>query len=238
MPEGYIVLLSATVAAFWMTREFFREIFLIAIAVAVLGVAPINADVSVSHAAALLAITMGLLIAPFLIFKYLYKDDDAIPIKFGGGQRWGLLHLLYFLLTVAIGYLFIPFYLTNSGAYQNWPSTPDSASTIRLFFGTNYLGLWDELFFICTILTIFRRHFKFWIANILNSIIFTAFLYELGFRSYGPFFIAVFTLLQGYIYMRTNSLPYVITIHLTFDMVLFFALVHAHDPSRFNFFIT
>ena len=47
-----------------------------------------------------------------------------------------------------------------------------------------------------------------------------------------------FALLQGYIFQRTRSLPYVVTVHLTFDMIIFAILVHAYDPALFDVFLT
>ena len=57
---------------------------------------------------------------------------------------------------------------------------------VRLFIGVNAVGLWDELFFICTAFALFRRHFPLWQANILQATIFVSFLWELGYQSWGP----------------------------------------------------
>ncbi len=60
---------------------------------------------------------------------------------------------------------------------------------------------------------------------------FVSFLWELGYRAWGPLLTIPFALLQGYIFMRTRSLAYVVTVHLLFDAVVFLVLVHAHNPG-------
>jgi membrane protease YdiL (CAAX protease family) len=65
-----------------------------------------------------------------------------------------------------------------------------------------------------------------------------SFLWELGYRGWGPLLTIPFALLQGYIFQRTRSLPYVVTVHLTFDMIIFAILVHAYDPALFDVFLT
>jgi len=43
---------------------------------------------------------------------------------------------------------------------------------------------------------------------------------------------------QGWIFARTASLGYVVTVHLLFDAIVFLVLVHAHNPQLFDFFVT
>ena len=101
----------------------------------------------------------------------------------------------------------------------------------RLFVGVGAVGIWDELFFICTVLALLRRHFPMWQANLLQAIVFVSFLWELGYQAWGPLLTIPFALLQGYIFVRTRSLAYVVTVHLLFDAVVFLVLVHAHNPG-------
>jgi membrane protease YdiL (CAAX protease family) len=102
---------------------------------------------------------------------------------------------------------------------------------VRLFVGVGSVGIWDELFFICTVFALLRRHFRFWQANVLQTIVFVSFLWELGYQAWGPLLTIPFALLQGFIFMKTRSLGYVVTVHLLFDAVVFLVLVHAHNPG-------
>ena len=113
----------------------------------------------------------------------------------------------------------------------------EPSEIIRLFLGVNAVGLWDELFFICTVFALLRRHFRLWQANILQAIIFVSFLWELGYTSWGPFLTTPFALIQGYLFNRTRSLPYVLCTHLIFDCVLWAVLLHAHNPGWLPIFI-
>ena len=118
--------------------------------------------------------------------------------------------------------------------YLNWPvvDTPDLIA--RLFVGVGAVGIWDELFFICTCFALLRRHFAFWSANVLQAIVFVSFLWELGYQAWGPVLTIPFALLQGFIFMKTRSLAYVVTVHLLFDAVVFLVLVHAHNPGMLD----
>jgi membrane protease YdiL (CAAX protease family) len=101
----------------------------------------------------------------------------------------------------------------------------------------NAVGTWDELFFICTCFALLRRHFPVWLANLLQATIFASFLWELGYREWGPLLTAPFALLQGWVFTRTGSLTYVLAVHLLFDAIVFLAIVHAHNPQMFAIFV-
>ena len=75
------------------------------------------------------------------------------------------------------------------------------------------------------------------ITQLLQAVIFVSFLWELGYQSWGPLLTFPFALVQGYIFNRTRSLPYVVCTHLIFDCVLFLVLLHAHNPGWLPIFI-
>ena len=54
-----------------------------------------------------------------------------------------------------------------------------------------------------------------------------SFLWELGYQLWAPVFTIPFALLQGFIFQRTRSLAYIVTVHLSFDAIIFMILVHA-----------
>ena len=93
----------------------------------------------------------------------------------------------------------------------------------------NAVGTWDELFFICTVFALLRRHFPTWQANLLQTIVFVSFLWELGYQSWGPLLTIPFALLQGYTFKLTKSLTYVLVVHLLFDAIVFAVIVYAHN---------
>lgn len=234
---GWFLLLVSILSLIWCDKNYAKDLLLVNIAIAVLGITPITTDIGYSHMAIMsLALTAAVAL-PFLISRYIYKNHK-VNFKFHHGRKWYRREVLYVLAAGAIAYFLIPFYLVNTGAYLNWPSPTDTGSIIRFFIGTNSLGIWDELFFICTVLGILRYHFSFKWANLFQATMFASFLYELGFTGWGPVMVFTFALTQGYIFKKTESLFYVISIHLTVDFILFLALINAHRPDLVNIFIT
>lgn len=178
----------------------------------------------------------GAVVVPYVISRFVYKDR-AISFPWRGGGRWGKYHWGWLLSVLILGWLILPFYFVTSGVYENWPvvDTPDLMA--RLFVGVGAVGIWDELFFICTVFVLLRRHFPDALANLLQATVFVSFLWELGYREWGPVLTIPFALLMGYIFLRTRSLAYVVTVHLLFDAVVFAVLVHAHNPGMWPIFL-
>lgn len=234
---GWMLLFASAMSLYSTDQAYFRDMALLHISLAILGLTPISTDISYGHMAVMAAMLLLAVAIPYIVSRYVYKDY-RIRFPFHHGRGWYKSEIFYIVFTAAASYLILPFYLSSTGAYLNWPSATDADSTFRLFLGTNGLGIWDELFFICTVLGILRLYFPFFWANLFQSVLFTAFLYELGFIGWGPLAIFVFALLQGYIFKKTESLLYVVTIHLTLDFVLFLALIHAYYPEAVPIFVT
>lgn len=233
---GYGLLLLALVLAFFIDRFLFRDLVLIAGGLTIISAVPITTDISIAHmfimgTAMLLAVGL-----PYAVSRFGFRDH-AVRFPVRTGQKWTRVEWLYLVAVVVIGYLLLPFYMISTGVYQNWPAVSDVDGILRLFLGTNVLGIWDELFFICTCFALFRRHFPDWQANLLQAVLFTSFLFELGFHSWGPAMIFLFALVQGWIFKLTKSLSYIVCVHLLFDFVLFLVLVHAHNREWLDIFL-
>ncbi|MEL5991527.1 type II CAAX prenyl endopeptidase Rce1 family protein [Microbacterium phosphatis] len=172
----------------------------------------------------------GAVAVPYVLSRFFYRDR-AIRFPWRGGGRWGRLQWGWLAAVLVLGWTILPFYFISSGVYLNWPvvDTPDLIA--RLFVGVGAVGIWDELFFICTVFAALRRHLPDMAANVLQATVFVSFLWELGYREWGPLLTIPFALLQGVIFLRTRSLGYVVTVHLLFDAVVFLVLVHAHTPG-------
>ena len=227
---GWILMALGLLTLLWCRKEFAKNLLLVYVSLGILGLTPINTDISYGHMLQM-GVTLFLAVAiPYTISRYVYKEN-FVRFQFHHGRKWYKKEIFYVLLTGVISYFLIPFYLKSTGAYLNWDVEPGVSNIIRLFIGTNVLGIWDELFFVSTVLGIFRRFLKFFWANLAQAVLFTSFLYELGFTGWGFNMIFLFALLQGYIFRRTESLLYIITIHLTIDLILFLALIHAFHPT-------
>ena len=197
---------------------------------------PISTDISPSHMSLLAIILSLVIVIPYSITRFVYKNK-AIRFPFHHGRNWYKTEIAYVFVAALTTYLFFPTVLHSGNSYQNWHVEPGFWNLGRLFLGTNGLGIWDELFFISTVLALLRRHLPFPLANGLQAVLFTSFLYELGFRGFGFLVIYVFALTQGYIFKKTESLLYLITIHLTIDFILDLALLYTHDPAWMPIFI-
>lgn len=213
-----------------------RDLSLIVMGLGIVRLIPLAAELD---NLAMLRFTLalgGAVAVPYLVSRFIYRDRaTSFPWR-GDGGRWTRAQWIWLVAVIVLAWLILPFYFISSGVYQNWPEVDTVDLIVRLFIGVGAVGIWDELFFICTVFALLRRHFPFWTANVLQSIVFVSFLWELGYRAWGPILTIPFALVQGLIFVKTRSLSYVVTVHLLFDAVVFAVIVHAHNPHLFDVF--
>jgi membrane protease YdiL (CAAX protease family) len=229
---GYAVLAVGLLGA-WLTDRSGRtsrllpDLSLVALGQVIISTISVAADISYGNML-LMGTVLSLAVAvPYLISRFVF-GERVIRFPWRTGHRWTRVQWGYLALVIFLGWLILPFYFITSGVYTNWPTVTLPDEIARLFVGVNAVGTWDELFFICTVFALLRRHFPVWQANLLQSIVFVSFLWELGYQSWGPLLTIPFALLQGYTFTLTKSLAYVITVHLLFDLVVFLVIVYAH----------
>lgn len=233
---GHVVLLLSLAGAYLVDRELFRDLLLIGVGITIVSTTSVEADISWPMFLRLGVVLGGAVLVPMAIDRLVFRRE-AIRFPWLTGRRWTRMQWAYVVAVPLLGWLVLPFYFIRSGAYQNWPPIETASEFGRFFVGVNSVGLWDELFFMCVCFALLRRHFSLWPANLLQATIFVSFLWELGYRAWGPALTIPFALLQGYIFTKTKSLTYVVVIHLLFDAVVFLAIVHAHDRSIFPYFV-
>lgn len=235
-PLGYLLLVASLVAAILIDRELFRDLLLIAIGITIVSLVSVEANIGYANIALLGLVLAAAVVVPFAIDRLVY-GRRAIRFPWRSGRRWTRWEKSYLFAVPALGWIVLPVYFITSGVYRNWPDVQTPDEIARLFVGVNAVGTWDELFFICTCYALLLRHFRPWLANLLQAIIFVSFLWELGYQAWGPALTIPFALLQGYIFHRTKSLTYVLIVHLLFDFVVFLVIVHAHDPASLPIFL-
>ena len=239
---GYPIVAIALLLAFVFDRRglssgLFRDLLLIAVGMVIVSLISVRADISWGNFFLVGLVLAAAVTTPYLLSRFYFKDH-FIRFPWRGGKKWSKLQWSYFALILALGWFILPFYFISSGVYLNWPESVSSPDEIgRFFIGVNAVGTWDELFFICTVFVLFRRHFPMWQANLLQMVVFVSFLWELGYQSWGPLLTIPFALLQGFTFTITRSLTYVLIVHLLFDLVVFLVIVHARTPSMFPFFL-
>jgi len=219
-----------------LTAGLFRDLLLIAIGMVIVSTISVKADISWGNFVAVGLVLAAAVAVPYLVSRFVFKDR-LVRFPWRGGWPWTRVQWGYIVLVLILGWLLLPFYFITSGVYLNWPNTVAWDEIARLFVGVNAVGTWDELFFILTVFVLFKRHFPVWQANILQMVIFVSFLWELGYQAWGPLLMIPFALLQGWIFSQTKSLPYVLTVHLLLDAVVFLVIVHARNDGVFPFFL-
>ncbi len=233
------LLLAAGVGAAWLMERgrvrapgpsLTRDLSLIALGMLIVSAISLEAKLDDLSMLRFTLALGGAVVVPYAVSRWVYRDR-AIAFPWRGGGRWRGWQWAWLGAVLVLGWLILPFYFITSGVYLNWPivDTPDLIG--RLFIGVGAVGIWDELFFICTVFALLRRHFADAAANVLQAIVFVSFLWELGYRAWGPVLTIPFALLQAVIFLKTRSLGYVVTVHLLFDAVVFAVLVHAHNPG-------
>ena len=207
-----------------------RDLSLIAIGMLIVGSMSMEAKLDDGSMVRFTLVLGGAVVVPYAISRWVYRDR-AIAFPWRGGGRWRPWQWGWLASVLVLGWLILPFYFISSGVYLNWPVVDTPSLIGRLFVGVGAVGIWDELFFICTVFALLRRHVADGAANVLQAVVFVSFLWELGYRAWGPVLTIPFALLQAVIFLRTRSLGYVVTVHLLFDAVVFAVLVHAHNPG-------
>ncbi|MEH0111219.1 CPBP family glutamic-type intramembrane protease [Tersicoccus sp. MR15.9] len=236
-PVGYLAMAAGIGLYVWLDRLLLRDLLLIAVGLVIVSTVSVRADVGWVNIALLGTVLTMAVAVPYLLSRFGY-GDHAVRFRWLSGQRWTRGMIAYLVAVPAIGWVVLPVYFVRSGAYLNWPPLADGTEVGRFLVGVTYMGSWDEFFFICTVFALLARHFSFWHANVLQAIVFVSFLWELGYQAWGPALTVPFALLQGYLFMRTRSLLYVLCVHLLFDVVVFLSIVHARYPEALPIFWT
>ncbi len=236
-PWGFVPLAAGVALAWAVDRLLARHLALIALGQVIISTISLKADLSNAGIARFAVVLSLAVIVPYAISRWVF-GERIIRFPMRGGWPWTRAQWGYIGVVVVAGYLILPYYFIGSGVYRNWPEVTGAGEISRLFVGVNAVGIWDELFFVATVFALLQRHFPVWLANLLQAAVFVSFLWELGYREWGPVLTVPFALIQGWIFSWAKSLPYVITVHLLFDAVVFGVLVHAHHPELLDIFVT
>jgi len=232
---GLLVLGLATLPL--CAKDFQKNFLLVYFCLLVLGLTPIGTSTALPHAFYMGIGLFLVVFVPLFATRKIYKSD---LIKYPNlrEKTWPKARTLYLLFAAVAAYLLLPMMLRSGSSYLNWHLQPDLWHLTVAYVGLNGVGIWDELFFVITVLAILKNYFPFYIANLAQAVLFTSFLYTLGFGGWCFIVIFVFALAQGLVFRQTKSLLYILAIHLTIDLVLHLVLVYLHFPYLFPYFIT
>ncbi len=155
---AYPVLAAGIALGFRLDRDLGRSLLLIGLGITPIGLISVAADIRWSHYFLVAGVLTVAALTPYLLDRYLYRRHTVrFPLR--SGRHWTRAERAYMFSVVGLAWLIMPYYFINSGTYLNWPAPHEASELARLFVGVNAVGLWDELFFICTVFTLLRRHF-------------------------------------------------------------------------------
>lgn len=228
--SGGLVLAAASPRSQEGHASLLRDLSLIAVGLATVRTISLVAQLDTLSMFRFTLALGGAVVIPYALSRWVYTDR-AISFPWRARTRWRPWQWWWLIGVLVLGVTLLPWYFISSGVYMNWPVVDSTDLRMRLLIGVSAVGIWDELFFICTVFVLLCRHFPVWLANVMQSVVFVSFLWELGYQAWGPLLTVPFALVQGYIFLKSRSLSYVVIVHLLFDAVVFGVLVYAHHPS-------
>jgi len=233
---GWIAMAAGLGLAWWREPDsrWARTTVLLAWTIGILFLTRIDGDTSDAHVLELiLMLGVGVLLLPAMAATYWMKEP--LDYRWLNG-RWSLKMWLWLPAGFLLAYFFLGFYfeVLTPNLHHSWPLplTGDRSEAMwRLFWGCNFVGVWDELAFINFVFVLLYRSFSFREANLAQAVFFASFLHEMAFVGWGPPVIFAFALIQGLTYRRTGSLLYIVVLHLLVDSVLFYMIVNRWYPG-------
>ena len=230
-------LMAASLGLAW-TRErgnsWWKTTVILAYLIVVLFLTRIDGDTGDAHVLELaLALGVGILLIPALLAKFWI--GQALDYSWFRG-RWSLKMWLWLPagFVLSFGFMWLYFNVLTPTLHHSWPlplEGPRTEALWRLFWGCNFIGVWDELAFINLVFVLLSRHFRFGESNLAQAVFFTSFLHEMAFVGWGPIVIYAFALIQGYTYRKTSSLFYIVILHLMIDSILFYMIANRWYPG-------
>ena len=229
LAAGVLAAVRSGPTAWW------RSTVLFAWLIGVLFVTRIDGDTGNAHVLELvLALGVGVLLLPALAARH-WLGQPLDYSWFRGRWSWKMWLWLPGGFVIAFGFMWLYFNVLTPTLHHSWPLPAGQEGRTealwRLFWGCNFVGVWDELAFINFVFVLMHRHFKFIEANMAQAFFFTSFLHEMAFVGWGPLVIYLFALVQGLTYKRTASLFYIVILHLMIDSILFYMIVNRWYPG-------
>lgn len=210
-----------------------RRLGVLLVCVGILALAPIDTDTSTRH-----FITLGLpFLAVILIPALLLGRTDPGVIRYRlFPRRFRRLDLGYVLISIPLTWAAFDLYFKVVSPHVpfHWslPAVPHAEATWRLFIGINCVGIWDELFFVNTVYATLRSIFPHRTANLAQAVVYTSVLTRMAFTGLGPVLIYIFALTQGAMFEESESLLYVLVVHLIVDAFLVAGILAAYYPGH------
>lgn len=204
--------------------------------VAILAAAPIETDTSNRGYLLVGSFFLAALLLPTILLRR--RDPHLIEYRLWP-RRFRWLDVVYVTIAVPLAYFVIRWYFfdVNPEMPRQWvlPPTYDGEEVWRLVIGLNCVGIWDELFFVNVCFAVLRSIHRFWIANLVQAVVYTAVLYDMAFIGIGPLLVYCFALTQGSMYEEAKCLLWVLIVHLVVDAILLESIIAHYYPGHGSF---
>ncbi len=162
-----------------------------------------------------------------------WGDRGVISFRFWP-EAWHPRDVIYTVISVPLAWAVLKFYWwCNPELYTHWALPPESdpGAIQQLFLAINAVGIWDELFFVNTVFAMLRSLFPYRVANAFQAIVYASVLYDMAFTGVGPLILLAFAWTQGAMFERSESLVFVLVVHLIVDFFLVAAIVGSYYPG-------
>ncbi len=111
-PAGWVVLGLSCLSLLLADRKFAKDLLLVNISLAIIGLTPITTDISYGHFALMGSTLTAAVLIPYLVSRFVYRDYH-IRFPFHHGRKWYKKEIAYIGFAGVMAYLILPFYLTR-----------------------------------------------------------------------------------------------------------------------------
>ena len=205
--------------------------------VVILGLTDINTSLSNENFIKVGVPFTLVIVLPFL-FQRFSGDDNIIRFRFWP-RIWRKHDIIYTIVSIPLAWLVLKGYawgnlvFLEDELFRHWemPEEPNQGMIRRLFIGINMVGIWDELFFVNTAYALLRSLFSYKVANAMQAVLYTAVLFDMAFTGLDIFIVFFFAWTQGNMFEKSESLLWVLIVHLIVDFFLVAFIVQTYYPE-------
>ncbi len=232
---AYMVLIAAFCIIVFLDKKRFQTALPVWIGFVILMAVPVSTEVSVMHVFIVLSGIIGSILIPHVISRVFYKQS-FLHTTLDFQRRWTWQDIGYVILPAVSTAICTGYYFMMTNAAHGW-HLDTTINVLVTFFFVMLVGVWEEFFFIAFVFVSLRRFLPFAVANALQTIAFSVFLYQVGFRGLIVPLIIAYAAYQGYIYHKRGNLLLNVSIHIIVDLIMFAWMLYSVRPDIFHIYI-
>lgn len=207
--------------ACYIAKREIRNLLIVCSGFILLSMTPLGTETDILHVIGMAIGLAASAVVPLMLYRRLYHKHVFSISK----KQWD--HIMrdrslqgIILFAICASALTLGIYFLTSDAHKSWPMN-NTYDFMVVGISIMCIGVWEEVFFIATMLKIYRSYAPFAVANLLQAIPFSIFLFAFGFQGWIIVLTVVYALYQGWVYTRYNNLLANIIVHLVVDFFVF-----------------